>query len=142
MHWTNGHWWNKPYGIRVPGTIVIRDSSRKLTDLQIICKYVSFLFDLRNITSNRDIASVLLKKPVKSSSVKRRMSLLGNINLLHSVKFRFTFTHVYIHALLNLKIKPSSILILVYYTLLYISISKLKLKLMALNSIHFSFCRN
>ena len=48
------------------------------------------------------------------------MSLLGNINLLHSVKFSFTFTHVYIHALLNLKIKPSSILILVYYTLLYI----------------------
>ena len=33
--------------------IVVRDSSRKLTDLQIICKYVSFLFDLRNITSNR-----------------------------------------------------------------------------------------
>ncbi len=37
------------------------------------------------------------------------MSLLGNIKLLHSVKFRFTFNHVYKHAPLNLKIKPTII---------------------------------
>lgn len=70
------------------------------------------------------------------------MSLLGNINLLHSVKFRFTFTHVYIHAPLNLKIKPTIICFRFTIPYLYISISKLKPKLMALNSIHFSFSRN
>ena len=37
------------------------------------------------------------------------MSLLGNIKLLQSAKFRFTFTHVYIHEPLNLKTKPTII---------------------------------
>lgn len=48
------------------------------------------------------------------------MSLLGNIKLLHSVKFRFTFNHVYKHAIIKLEDETYSRLILVYYTLLYI----------------------
>ncbi len=31
------------------------------------------------------------------------MSLLGNMKLLHSVKFRFTFNHVYKHAIIKLE---------------------------------------
>jgi len=68
------------------------------------------------------------------------MSLLGNIKLLHSVKFRFTFNHVYKHAPLNLKIKHT--IISFRFTTPYYYIRTSKLKLPALNSIRYSFNRN